>query len=231
MSVSNCQTYNIACPKCGRAQDVSLYETVDVGLSPQLREQIIRNELNKVDCPSCSHSFRIDKVLLYKDLGRKALILLVPGDPAAGSMNDDELYDRLHVLCGMLPEGVDAPAFHLVHSRVELVERIFLLESHLDERIIEYIKYIIYSKNIERINPREKTLLLNAVDSDEENLCFIVQDVNTMMLESVLKYERRAYDALYEMFDCDDHTPDLLEIFPGPYINARLLLLQEDGEV
>lgn len=208
---------------------MELYDVVDVGTDPQCREDIIHNRLNQVTCRECDFSFRVDKNLLYKNLEEQHLILLIPADPLTYDQNEDEVHELLQNLCGMIPEGVDAPTFHLVHSRVELVEKLFMLEEELDERIIEYIKYTVHTNNLEKVNPAQKALLFNAVDSDVENLCFLVMDVESRQIEGMLNYERKAYNALNEMFDCDDHTPDLLEIFPGPYISARLLLLTEGG--
>ena len=55
----------------------------------------------------------------------------------------------------------------------------------------------------------------------------MVQDVESKKLESVLQYDRKTYTALCETFDKDDQTPTLLELFPGPYISARRLILKE----
>jgi hypothetical protein len=115
-----------------------------------------------------------------------------------------------------------------VTSRTELTERIFLFEAGLNERIVEYIKYMIYSRNADRVDPAGKNLLLDVEDSTPEALCFVVQDVETRKLESMMKFERKTYDALSEMFDSDEQTVDLLELFPGPYISARELFLQEE---
>lgn len=232
MQTSNQKTYDITCPQCKTSQEVDLYECLDVGEAPELKEKILGNQINQVSCPSCGHAFRVDKTLLYKDLQKKALILLIPADPLKIDLEDDDsIYQQLSALCGMLPEGMAAPAFHVVHSRVELVERIFMLDEGLDERVVEYIKYLMYTRNPEQLNPAQKALLFNAPDSNEEQLCFVMQNVENQLLEGLLHYDRKAYDALNEMFDCDDHTPDLLEIFPGPYINARTLLLKENGHL
>ena len=113
---------------------------------------------------------------------------------------------------------------HLVYDRVELVERIFLLEAGLDERIVEYIKYLIYSKNARKVDPAAKRLLFNVQDSDDETLCFIVQDRASNRLESALKYDRKMVRELEAMF-ANNPTHPLTELFPHPYVSARRLLL------
>ena len=76
-----------------------------------------------------------------------------------------------------------------------------------------------------------KSLLFDAEDSTDEQLLFVMQNVESKQLETVLQYSRSGYNALEEMFDQDDETADLLELFSGPYISARHTLLQETEEL
>ena len=204
-----------------------MYESVNVKDDPQLKDLLLRNELNAVTCGGCNFVFRVDKPLVYSDPALKVLIYLFPTDEAAYDKNENKFLDVLAELTRAIPEDVPAPSLHLVFSRTELIERIFLREAGLDERIIEYIKYTIYAKNGRKLNPSEKALLFNAHDSNESTLCFVVQDVNTRKFEAVLNYERAGYNALSETFTGDDKSFDLLELFPGPYISARHALIRE----
>jgi hypothetical protein len=58
-------------------------------------------------------------------------------------------------------------------------------------------------------------------------LNFIIQDVQTRKIEGMLEYDRKVYASLDEMFDQDEQTADLLELFSGPYVSARQLVLNE----
>jgi Zn ribbon nucleic-acid-binding protein len=219
--------YPISCPKCRAAQDVALYDSINVAASPELREQWLANQLNRVACPKCGFSFRVDKPLLYNDPVRRFMIYLLPAGPDPAGRQEQQFADLVRSLTESLPPGVQAPALHLVVSRSEMVERIFLLEAGLNERIIEYIKHIIYTRNVDRLDPAAKNLLFDAQDSTAETLCFVVQNLATQKLDGVLQYSRAAYQGLCEMFDRDEQTPSLMELFPGPRVNARALLLRE----
>jgi hypothetical protein len=140
----------------------------------------------------------------------------------------EEFLTTVQSLNRALPEDVEAPQVHLVLSRTELVERIFMHEAGLNERIIEYIKYQIHSNNLESIDPQTKVLLFNAQDSTADHLCFIVQAVESEKLEGMLEYKREAYDTYIEMFEKDDEVGNIFEMFPGPYISARALLLNQE---
>jgi hypothetical protein len=228
--MSQKKEYTINCPRCGAVQQVELHDAVNVTQNPELRDLLMTNELNKVTCNECAFEFRVDKHLLYHDSKHRFMIYWIPLGQLTITQGEQQFNESITTMNRLIPESIDFPQIHLVFQRVELVERIFLLEQGLDERLIEYIKYLIYSKNMEKVPPETKSLLFNAQDSTDESLCFVVQDVNTLQLEGLLQYERKAYKALSEMFDCDDHTADIFELFPGPYISARMLLLRESEE-
>ena len=186
------------------------------------------NQINHVTCASCGRGFRVDKPLLYNDPGHGFMVYWLPMPESRAAEAETE-FRRLLERLGQQNWTGPIPLLHLVLDRIELVERIFLLEASLDVRIIEYIKYLIYSKNLERLDPRHKRLLFDAQDSDEAHLVFVVQDTVRGQLETIVHYRRDAYRALCEAFDEDHETARLLELFPGPYFSARRLLHDAAG--
>jgi len=221
--VSQTASYPIACPRCGFRWSAEMYDSVNVRENPDLRDALMAGRLNAVTCEGCGHRFRVDKPLLYHDPDRRFMIFLRPTPEARAAEAENEFRGMVEALAARSP-STPTPAMHLVLDHVELVERIFLLEAGLDERIVEYIKHTIHAKNLDRLDPARRRLLFNAQDSNEEHLLFVVQDVESRRLESVIQYRRDAYRALEEMFDDDAQTAHLLELFPGPYISARRLL-------
>ena len=51
MSIS--RTVNISCPTCGTQQDVELYDAVNVETNPRLKDALMHNQLNRVECIDC----------------------------------------------------------------------------------------------------------------------------------------------------------------------------------
>ncbi len=225
--MSNCRSYPIACPRCQASQEVELYESVNVKEQPGLKDQLLANQLNTVTCPSCQFQFRVDKNLLYSDPDRRLLIYWIPATEAQYEQGEDTFSELVQNMTALLPDDMRAPEVHLVFNRTELVERIFLVEAGLDTRTIEYIKYSIYTRNTGKLDPVSKILLFNAQDSTAEHLCFVIQDAATRKFEAMLQYERAVYQALQEAFSEGEKAADLLELFPGPHLSARGLLLQE----
>ena len=76
MSRSN--TYKISCPSCGFHQEVKLYESVNAKNDPQLKNALMQNWLNRVECPECGTNFRVDLPLLYSDPDHQILSHWMP---------------------------------------------------------------------------------------------------------------------------------------------------------
>ena len=225
--MSNHRLYPIACPRCKASQEVELYESINVKEQPELKQALMANQLNAVTCPGCQFQFRVDKNLLYSDPDRRLLIYWIPANEQQYEQGEEQFSELVQNMTALLPSDVRAPDVHLVFNRTELVERIFLIEAGLDVRTIEYIKYSIYTRNTGKLDPVNKILLFNAQDSTPEHLCFVIQDAATRKFEAMLQYERTVYTALSEAFADGEKAADLLELFPGPYLSARGLLLQE----
>lgn len=228
--MSEKKPYSINCPRCRKAMEVELYESINVKTSPDLKQQLMMNQVNAVTCPDCGLQFRVDKPLLYSDPANRLLIYWFPHREENFEDGEERFAEWLREMGTVMPDGVRAPDVHLVFTRTELIERIFLKEAGLDERIVEYIKYMIYSKNTARLDPATKILLFNAQDSTEDDLCFVVQDAGTRQFEAMLKYGRDTYRALQETFGSEEKSADLLELFPGPYISARALLRMQNED-
>ncbi len=227
--MSRSKTYNISCPSCGLQQEIDLYESVNAVSDPALKDALMKNWLNRVECPDCEASFRVDMPLLYSDPQHNMLIHWMPESddmPREQILeNFDETMDEINAI---MPEDVNVPKVRLVLTRVELVELIYLIEAGFNQRVVEYVKYSIYTRNLEKVDPKQFRLLLNVEDSTEDELCFVMQDVVSQELGGVLRYGKAAYQSMCELYE---ESPDeFVEMFPGPCISARNLLLDEQAE-
>jgi hypothetical protein len=220
------KTVNISCPACGAHQDVQLYESINVEAEPHLKDALMHNQLNRVECADCDANFRVDLPLLYNDPPNK---LLVHWIPEAGTVTRDQILEdfdlSMEEMGSMVSADISLPSVRLVLSRVELVELIFMIEAGMNQRVVEYVKYSIFSRNVEKLDPENHRLLLNVHDSTEEELCFVMQDVREQTLGQVLRYGRAAYQSMCELYA--ESCEEFIEMFPGPCISARYLLLDD----
>ena len=226
--MSALKTFPIRCPECGAEQMTELYDSINVAQNPELKTALFENTLNRIQCSRCDASFRIDKPLLYHDPDRNIMIYWMPDSISPRDEIIDHFDKMIEELRSALPAGAPAPCVRLVFTRPELVERIYMIEAGMDERVVEYIKYSIHTQNMGRVPPTEKQLLLNVQDSTADELLFAVQNVETAALEDILRYPRSGYHNIRNMYR--DNPDEFIELFPGPYISARATLLEETFE-
>lgn len=189
----------------------------------------MQNQLNRIECVDCGANFRVDMPLLYNDPENKILIHWFPETEGVSREQVLEDFDvAMEQMSAMTQAGEEMPTVRLVLSRVELIELIFMIEAGLDQRAVEYVKYSIHTRNMESIDPNQYCLLLNVQDSTDEELHFVKYDVQEKKLGKELRYGRPAYESICEL--CKEEPTEFLEMFPGPYICARNLLLEDEGE-
>jgi hypothetical protein len=220
------RSVNIACPGCGASQDITLVEVLNAQTDPDLKEDLMHNRLNRVSCSDCDIDFRVDLPLLYTDAKLGLMIHWVPENEDANREQIleefDEVIERMNAEAG---EEVPVPNVRLVMNRVELIELIYMVEAGMNQRVVEYVKYSIYTRNQEKLDPEQYRMLLNVEDSTDDELLFVMQDVEDRQLGQVLRYGRSAYDSLLELFA--DEPEEFMEMFPGPCISARDVLLED----
>lgn len=222
------KVYELRCPHCGAETEAELWEAVDGGDAAE-RRALLNGEVNKVTCPACGKWFRVDKAVVYKDAESG---IFVQYDPVTGGRTLEEV----EALFGKAREalerslGEEAPDIHLTVEWPELIERIYLLEEGLDARLVEHIKYVLYSRNPGKLDAEKKSLLFDAEDSTDEALCFVVQDRASKRLEAVLNFARSDYEALENAFAGDGGALLLEEEFPGGYWSGRLKYLADRAE-
>ena len=99
--MSEKQPYRIKCPKCGEQQDVQLYESLNVGKEPALREQLMANKINEVTCSHCQFVFRVDKPLLYIDPDHQLMLYLIPASERQYDNGEDQFNEFMRNMMGM----------------------------------------------------------------------------------------------------------------------------------
>jgi hypothetical protein len=68
----------VTCPQCGNKHVGQVQSIVDVGQDPQLKQLLLRGQLNTVVCPSCGALGAVSAPLLYHDPQKELLLLFFP---------------------------------------------------------------------------------------------------------------------------------------------------------
>ena len=70
--------HEIECPECGKAQIVSVWDSVNVTLDPSLRDRLFKGEINQFKCDDCDFMSFINMDFLYHDMERKFAVQYYP---------------------------------------------------------------------------------------------------------------------------------------------------------
>ncbi len=223
--MSSKKTVNITCPRCNYIQDVDLYESINANKDFELKEALMRNKINRINCDNCDFNFRVDLPFLYFDSKNQICIHWVP---EIKDISHEQILEEFDQVINQLDtRDTEVLRIRLVRTRVELVELIFLIEKKMNDRLIEFIKYEIFINNPKKLNPLKNRLLLNIENSTDEELLFVIQDMQTNELGEILRYNRSTYTSLSDLYLED--SEEFKQMFPGPCINARYLLLEESN--
>jgi hypothetical protein len=93
MSRSSNESLN--CPKCGKAQSVAVWSSLNIDLDPDLRTRLFNGEINQFKCQFCQHSAFINTPLMYHDMRRQFAVQYYPPE----SLDDPEFiasFDPTH---------------------------------------------------------------------------------------------------------------------------------------
>ena len=85
----------ISCPNCGTPYVADIYQVIDVGRQPQLKEMLLSGQLNFAVCPSCGAGGRIATPLLYHDPAHDLFMVHLPQEMPMDQIRREELVGRL----------------------------------------------------------------------------------------------------------------------------------------
>lgn len=66
------------CPNCSASFLVQVRTILDVGQEPEIKEQFLRGEINRAQCPECNTGGMLSAPLLYHDPAKELLVSYVP---------------------------------------------------------------------------------------------------------------------------------------------------------
>lgn len=132
--MSKPNVYILNCPQCGAENQVTVWESVNVTLDPDLKEMVLTGSLFQHKCHACSFTGGIAHPCLYHDMDRKLLIYLMP----AAKGGEADLADM--DLSPFPAEMMDGYIMRRVATVDRLREKVMILDSGKDDRVVELYK-------------------------------------------------------------------------------------------
>ncbi len=222
----------VTCPQCNRNFVVSIQTIIDVGEEPELKEKLLRGELNYAECPECGAGGVISTPLLYHDPEKELLISFIPPQLDMSADEREELTGRLiNSVMNNLPEeerkgyffqpktalslesfydmileadGISREVLRAHRERVQLIDR--LMAAREDEKELDRL----VQENRDQLDYEFFLTLSNLTEAYEGEEAQHVQELREALLERVdisipsTASEGASYDDLIQMLQETD---------------------------
>jgi hypothetical protein len=209
----------IECPNCGYAVQAEI--TTTIRPQDQAIEKLFENTLNFALCVQCSKEFFCDTPMVFKSKNSDYFIYFNPDIAELGWQEAEaQMQKALDASLAVLSDA-EKPECRLTITRNDFIEKIAIHLADLDDRIIEYLKYHIYSQ--EGLSQEEYTLLYDFSRSDNEIIEFSVIDKNAGKLLHNTQTPHGMLAKIQNQLDQDECPIELDEIFSGLYVQVEKL--------
>ena len=175
----------IVCDKCNTVYTTNIYETIHVTNNAELKKKVISKDIFKCTCPSCNEIKRINYPTLYADEDKKILIHLVTKESKIGDLKDLDAIKNTDYLLSY--------TCRLVANMHELVEKVLIFESGLNDYAIETIKAIIISGRKDEYKTIRGVYFAGLM---EDRIRFDVAKTDNSV--QVCTIQKESYDKCYE---------------------------------
>ena len=181
------------CPECGETGLLPLYESVNVTLDPDLKNEVLDGGLFTWVCPVCGRSTRVSYPFLYHDMARRVMIHYLP---------DGADSDELAALAGAsgLFRG-SAYTLRTVRTYEELLEKICIFDLEMDDRVIELCKDVLIRELSEEHPELDIRRALIDIRQERVYVAFIDVDSDVFAIELPDDLYNRIYDLVCDNLD------------------------------
>ena len=131
----------LTCPACQKLFSFTTHPAFDTGEDASIAEKVRTGEVFVGACPHCGHAEHYSYSFLYKE--RESHALLYYAD------NEEDFRKACAIMTGRDPSvpwaGIADWSRRVVANRQVLLEKLLLLDLHLDDRVIEIMKVLAHS--------------------------------------------------------------------------------------
>ena len=144
---------SIKCPKCSQMSDITVWTSITVKDSPDLKADLLKGKINIFRCPSCSHMGLMPSPMLYHDEDKRLMISFSPcSDPVLKEQLFENI-ERSSKESGEL-EKLEGYNLRFVTDYNELLEKILIFDNGLNDKPIEVLKLMILMQDVEKSDQR-----------------------------------------------------------------------------
>lgn len=128
--MSKPREFEIVCDKCKHTENFHAWDSINVDLDPKMKDKVLSEEIFHWICPQCGERYYVPFSFLYHDMKHATMIQFIPNH----SIEQEEEVD--------VPFNIGEYRYRNVYDINELKEKIFILDAELDDRVVEFVKFI-----------------------------------------------------------------------------------------
>lgn len=160
----------IKCPSCGNLQEITMWQSITVSDSSDLKEDLLHGKVNIFRCASCGTAALVPEPLLYHDEEKRLMISFSP----CGEADKSRLFAHVKETSRSSGELSQLTDYNLrfVCSYNELLEKILIADNGLWDKAIEVLKLLVLMQEEEKMANR----ICMFGKNDNDMIEFMVQD-------------------------------------------------------
>lgn len=167
--MSSSQMEEITCPKCGEKSPYRIWRSINTTLDPDMKQAVRDGSAFLFTCPYCKKTTHVEYGFLYHQMEDQIMIQVVSADEDVGAaialLNDVRLADMKKEF-----NLDDHYLNRIVVTQNRLREKIAILDSGLDDRIVEIYKLFLLVKYQEK-HPDAKNVELFFYQGSDDDRC------------------------------------------------------------
>lgn len=162
----------IKCPSCASLCEMTLWQSITVSDSQDLKDDLLKGKVNIFRCASCGATALVPVPLLYHDEERHLMISFSPCEEA----DKIRLFNQVKETSRESGELSELSDYNLrfVCSYNEFLEKILIFDNGLSDKTIEVLKLLVLMQDSEKMDNR----VCMFGKRDGEQIEFMVQDKN-----------------------------------------------------
>ncbi len=168
----------VVCPMCGELGKAEIFTSVNVTKHKDYRARVLDGELFAWTCPSCGYNARLTYPILYNDMKHRFMVYLIPKIDRF-QLCDKELEEKYSNLRNI--------SKRVVSDFNSFKEKIFILESRLDDMAVELTKVAIsqtVSKKLGGVEVHEGYLSMYDRESNTMGFTYFTGDERTPYVQT-----------------------------------------------
>jgi hypothetical protein len=172
----------VTCKQCAKEHPFTAWESLNVTLDRKAKDQLLKGDLTRFECPDCGWSGNVVYPMLYHDMEKHFMIWLwtESGDLEPTSVPPTQLMR-------------DDYRFRIVGTCIQLIEKVRVFDTDLDDRLLELFKFLLQVQASQGDHPLLGEILFGALERSENGAQSISFEHLTEAGSECLAFPMQAY--------------------------------------